>query len=385
VIQAAIQRAQKTLFDQNFVPWKFHPRNSDFEPATSGKKNITSITLSQTGTDSPNVLKPLAGEVDESYTLTVSDAGEVVIEAASSIGLSHGLTSFTQLFYKHSNGGIYTPYAPVSIKDAPKFEHRGINMDVARNWFATSDIKRMIDAAGFNKFNRFHLHITDGQSWPLEIPAIPELSAKGAYRSDLTYSPAQMRDIQYYGALQGVQVYLEIDMPGHTSSIWYSNPDLIASFNKQPDWNTYAAEPPSGTLKLNSPKVNSFLNTLLGDLLPRLSTYSTYFHTGGDEVNVNAYLNDETVKSNDTAVLQPYMQKFVDRNHNQVRAAGFTPIVWEEMLLTWNVTLGDDVIVQTWQSDDAVVQTVAKGHKALAGNYNYWVRSCYLPSTYKSI
>jgi hexosaminidase len=367
------------------VPWKFHPRNSDFEPATCCKTNVTSITLTQTGTDSPNVLKPLAGEVDESYTLTVSKEGEVLIQAPSSIGLSHGLTSFTQLFYKHSKGGTYTPYAPVSVKDAPKFQHRGINMDVARNWFATSDIKRMIDAAGFNKFNRFHLHITDGQSWPLEIPAIPELSAKGAYRSDLTYSPAQMRDIQYYGALQGVQVYLEIDMPGHTSSIWYSNPDLIASFNKQPDWNTYAAEPPSGTLKLNSPKVYSFLNTLLGDLLPRLSSYSAYFHTGGDEVNVNAYLNDETVKSNDTAVIQPYMQKFVDRNHQQVRAAGFTPIVWEEMLLTWNVTLGDDVIVQTWQSDEAVAQTVAMGHKALAGNYNYWVRACSFPSSYNSI
>jgi hexosaminidase len=246
-------------------------------------------------------------------------------------------------------------------------------MDVARNWFATSDIKRMIDAAGYTKFNRFHLHVTDAQSWPLEIPAIPELAAKGAYRSDLTYSPAQVRDIQYYGALQGVQVYLEIDMPGHTSSIWYSNPDLIASFNKQPDWNTYAAEPPSGTLKLNSTKVNTFLNTLLNDLLPRLSSYSAYFHTGGDEVNLNAYLNDETIRSNNSAVIQPYMQKFVDRNHAQVRAAGFTPIVWEEMLLTWNVTLGDDVIVQSWQSDEAVAQIVAKGHKVMTGNYNYWV------------
>lgn len=373
MVQAAIQRTQRTLFDQNFVPWKFHTRNSDFEPSTTNTKNITSITLTVSKGESPNVLKPLAGEVDETYTLKISQAGAVEIEAPSTIGLVHGLTTFTQLFYKHSKGGVYTPFAPVSIKDGPKFAHRGINMDVARNWFSTADIKRMIDAAGYNKMNRFHLHITDSQSWPLEIPALPTLAAKGAYRSDLTYSPAQLRDLQYYGALQGVEVYLEIDMPGHTSSIWYSNPDLIASFNKQPDWNTYAAEPPSGTLKLNSSKVNDFLNTLLGDLLPRVKSYSAYFHTGGDEVNVNAYLNDDTVKSNNTAVLQPLMQKFVDRNHKQVRDNGLTPIVWEEMLLTWNVTLGKDVLVQTWQSDEAVAQTVAQGHKALVGNYNYWV------------
>lgn len=67
------------------------------------------------------------------------------------------------------------------------------------------------------------------------------------------------------------------------------------------------------------------------------------------------------------------MQAFIDRNHAQVRAAGLTPIVWEEMLLQWNLTLGSDVVVQTWQSDDAVAQTVALGHKALVGNYNYWV------------
>jgi len=67
------------------------------------------------------------------------------------------------------------------------------------------------------------------------------------------------------------------------------------------------------------------------------------------------------------------MQKFVDRNHDQVRAAGMTPIVWEETLLQWNVSLGSDVVVQTWQSDDAVLQTVQQGHKALVGNYQYWV------------
>jgi hexosaminidase len=44
------------------------------------------------------------------------------------------------------------------------------------------------------------------------------------------------------------------------------------------------------------------------------------------------------------------------------------------MLLTWSLTLGPDVLVQTWQSDAAVAASVAKGHKTVAGNYNYWVR-----------
>lgn len=374
IINTAISDTLDTLFNKNFVPWKFHPRNSNYQPPSNGSGiYIKTVTLRQNGIDSSNITKPLDGSLDESYTLTVTEEGEVTVTGASAIGLAYGLNTFTQLFYKHTDGGVYTSLAPVQITDAPKFVHRGLNMDVARSYYAPSDILRTIDALAYNKFNRLHVHVTDSQSWPLEIPALPELARKGAYEVGLSYSPATVRQIQEYGALRGVEVYLEIDMPGHTSSIAFSHPELIAAFNVQPNWDTYAAEPPSGTLKLNSSAVSTFLHTLFDDLLPRIAPYTAYFHTGGDEVNVNAYNLDDTVRSNDTAVLQPLMQAFVDRNHDQVRAAGLTPIVWEEMLLTWNLTLGSDVVVQTWQSDEAVAQTVSQGHKALAGNYNYWV------------
>jgi hexosaminidase len=331
--------------------------------------------LHQTALDPSNIANPHDGDIDESYSLDVTASGDVTITGASSFGIAHGLTTFTQLFYQTYAGSVYTTLAPVSITDAPLFPHRGMNMDLSRNWFAMSDIERMIDALAYNKFNRMHLHITDSQSWPLQIPSLPDLAAKGAYRSDLTYSPAQIQQIQYYGFLQGVSVYLEIDSPGHSASIAYAYPDLIASFNIQPDWDDYAAEPPSGTLKLNSSAVYDFMNTLYGDLLSRISPWSAYFHSGGDEVNQNAYLNDDTVRSNDTSVLQPLIQKFVNRNHDQIRANGMTPVVWEEMLLTWNLTLGSDVIVQTWESDESVASTTAQGHYALAGNYNFWVSS----------
>ena len=292
----------------------------------------------------------------------------------SSIGILHALETFTQLFYQHSNNaGVYTPYAPVAITDSPKFAHRGLNLDVARNFYNPSDVMRTIDALSWNKFNRLHLHLTDAQSWPVDIPALPELSAQGAYMRGLSYSPSTLAEIQQYGSDRGVEVIIEIDMPGHTSSIGLSHPELITAFNIQPDWSTYSAEPPSGQLKLNNSAVYAFLDKLWADFLPRVYPYSSYFHTGGDEVNVNAYLLDENVRSNESAVLQPLLQMFIDYNHAKVRAAGLTPIVWEEQLLQWNLTLGSDVVVQTWQSSEAVAETVAKGHKALVGSYEYWV------------
>jgi hexosaminidase len=374
IIQYAMSSTWKTIFEHNFHPWKFHPRDWAEPTPEQHITCISGIYLKLLSPDPPNISKPLAGEVDESYSLTLTTDGKATIAANSSIGISHGLTSFTQLFYAHSDGQhVYTPLTPLTIHDAPKFQHRGINLDVSRNWFAVPDIKRQIDALAYNKMNRLHLHITDAQSWPLVIPALPDLAKKAAYRPDLVYTVEDFRGIQRYAALKGVEVITEIDMPGHTSSIHYSYPDLIAAFNRQPDWNTYCAEPPCGTLKLNSSAVYDFLDRLFDDLLPRVAPYSAYFHTGGDEVNKNSYLLDDTVQSNDSAILQPLMQIFIDRNHAQVRAAGLTPVVWEEMLLDWNLTLGSDVVVQSWQSDEAVARIVEKGYKALVGNYKYWV------------
>lgn len=329
--------------------------------------------MRQNGPDPVNILKALDGELDESYSLAITVDSQATITSLTTIGILRALETLNQLFYQHSGGGIYTPSAPVYIEDVPKFAHRGLNLDVSRNYYAPSDIMRTIDALSWNKFNHLHLHATDSQSWPLEIPALPELVRNGVYKEGLSYSPGIIAEIQEYGAYRGVQVSIEIDMPGHTSSIGLAYPDLIAAFNVQPEWNTYSAEPPTGQLKLNSSSVYKFLDTLWSDLLPRVSPYTAYFHTGGDEVNANVYLLDEGVKSNDSTVIQPLLQQFVDYNHQRVRIAGLTPIVWEEQLLTWNLTLGSDVVIQTWMGDDSLAQTVAKGHKALFGNYNYWV------------
>lgn len=378
IVIAATERTKQRLFLDKFIPWKFHPHNSLFEPSLNSTRTfIRNVYVTQNGADPINAFKALDEQVDESYSLNIIESGQAYITAKTSYGLLHGLDTFSQLFYQHSSdSGVYTPYAPVTIKDKPKFPHRGLNLDVARSFIPKADIERTIEALALNKFNRLHLHVTDSQSWPLEIPALPDLVGKGAYATGLSYSPKDLEDIQLHGVTYGVQIILEIDTPGHTASIALAYPELITAFNIQPDWATYANEPPSGQFKLNSPEVYQFLEKLWGDLLPRVSLYSSYFHTGGDELNVNAYNLDETVRSNASEVIQPRLQDFVDFNHAKLRDAGLTPIVWEEMLLTWNLTLGKDVIVQTWVSDEAVAQSVAKGHKTLAGNYNYWYLDC---------
>lgn len=146
---------------------------------------------------------------------------------------------------------------------------------------------------------------------PLEIPSLPELAQRGAYGEGLWYSAKDLSEMLDYAAARGIQAFIEIDMPGHTNSIAYSHPDLIAASNIQPNWVTYANQPPSGQLKLNNSDVQSFVTSILADILPRTESSSNYFHSGGDEVNKNVYLLDPGINSNLTNVIQPYLQDFV--------------------------------------------------------------------------
>lgn len=386
VVEAAVKRAKETIFNEEFVPWKFHPRNTiqEHEPAPRGvaKTYLKTLAITQTGTDDPSTFKPLAGKVDESYNLTISTDGAASLIAASSTGILRGLESFTQLWYLHSRGkavGYYMNTAPISIQDAPHWKHRGLNLDLSRNWMGKEQVFRQIDALAWNKFNRLHIHMTDAQSWPMDIPSMPELSEKGAYQTGLSYTPQDMEDFHTYAIYRGVEIYIEFDMPGHTSSIAYSHPELITAFRAEP-WDYYCAEPPCGALKLNSTPVYDFLEQLWNDVLPRLSPYTAYFHTGGDEVNRQDFMLDETVRSNETEVLRPLLQKFVDFNHKKVRENGLVPVVWEEMALEpWNLELGKDVIVQTWQTDEALFNATRDGYQALFGNYNFWVSKPHPP------
>ncbi len=313
IVQAAFERAVKTIREDKFVPWKFHPRNQldQYEPQPRGSKRIKLRTLeiTQTTADTPDTFKPLAGAVDESYNFTLGTDGKAELTAVSSTGVLRGLDTFTQLWYLHSNRGegVYCNQAPISIRDAPRFQHRGLNLDLARSWIPREQVFRQIDALAWNKFNRLHIHMTDAQSWPMDVPSLPKLGREGAYAKGLSYTPQDVEDFHIYATMRGVELIIEFDMPGHTSSIAYSYPELITAFRAEP-WDYYCAEPPCGALKLNSSKVYDFLDKLWADVLPRLSPYSAYFHTGGDEVNKNDFKLDETVGSNDIEVIRPFLQ-----------------------------------------------------------------------------
>ncbi|KAL9622217.1 MAG: hypothetical protein Q9160_003400 [Pyrenula sp. 1 TL-2023] len=380
ILQGAFDEMMKALFNRPFIPRKFHPRNSTFEPAIDGTDRVILETFTVQILNDAGLFQDLGLSsliINEAYTLTVSRQGVARMTATSAAGGIHALRTFEQLFYGHtkSTGLLYSPFAPIRIVDGPKFDHRGLNLDIARSPIPPQDVLRVIDTMSSTKLNRLHIHASDAQSWPLEIPSLPKLAEYGVYDPSQIWTVDDLRNVQRHGKSRGVEVYIEIDVPGHTTSVSHAYPDLITAAFKEP-WHKYAEEPPSGQLKLDSAEVFSFLTTLFSDLLPRTSPYSPFIHFGGDELNRNAYLFEPALNTSSKSILRPLVQRLISHVLSLASQHSVTPILWEEMLLEWNLTLPSNLIIQTWRSNAAVLPILDSGHRVLFGANSHWYLDC---------
>jgi len=108
----------------------------------------------------------------EGYQLNVNGNG-IVIQANSNAGLFYGWQTLQQIMpsaiyakTKQANTDWQIPY--VSIIDKPRFEWRGMMLDVSRHFFSKEEVKVFIDDMARYKYNRFHWHLTDDQDGELK-------------------------------------------------------------------------------------------------------------------------------------------------------------------------------------------------------------------------
>ncbi|KAF8073498.1 glycoside hydrolase superfamily [Lyophyllum atratum] len=298
------------------------------DTAALGKAHtLPSLSISLLNSATPRSIAVEAvlpiGTRSEGYSLTVpSDGTAAALTANSTLGLFRGLTTFGQLWY--DVGGVtYTYQAPVKIvNDVPAYPYRGFMLDTARNFFPVADIKRTLDAMSWVKINTFHWHVTDSQSFPLVIPAFPELAAKGAYSSSEIYSTADVKDIVSYAGA-------EIDTPGHTAVIAASHPEHIAC-NQASPWTEFANEPPAGQLRLASAATTNFTAQMISSIAKTLP--STLFSTGGDELNMNCYAKDSQTQadlSSSGRTFEQALNTFTQASHKALIDLGKTPVIWE--------------------------------------------------------
>jgi hexosaminidase len=296
----------------------------------------------------------------EGYRLKVTAEG-VTLDADGPLGVLRGLATLRQLIAVNPPGAAL-PF--VTIDDAPRFVWRGVLIDTARHFMTLETVKRQIDAMERVKLNVLHFHLSDDQGFRIESSRYPRLQASGDGQH---YTQAQIRELVAYAADRGVRIVPEFDVPGHTRAIARAYPDLALAPLKPA--NAFAAQ--DRALDPTKEETYRFLDGLfaeMGGLFP-----DAYFHAGGDEVSDAVWLDHPHVQAfmkakglGSKAALEGY---FHTRVAAILRKHGKTMIGWEEVAATGVVP--KDVVVQAWQTSNATVASVAKGHRTIvsAGYY----------------
>ena len=285
---------------------------------------LTSIVVQVlNGTATPSL------SANESYTLEVG-AGQAVL-TGEPLGCMQGLTTFLQLLVNR------TAPASCSVADAPAFPYRAFMVDTARYFFSAEFVMRIIDGMALNKLNVLHWHITDSQSFPLEVPSWPQLSTAGAFvphsflcaASRCTYTVDEVRSVAAYGLQRGIRVLIETDTPGHCFA-WGKGYPGIAVDGCLGLWNS-----DSIPLDPSNATAREVVRGVMSDVMS-LTADEAYF-IGGDEIDLKCWEDTPHIRawlqSQSLTAAEAYAQMVAEAASNAA-AGGRYAMAWEDVLAT---------------------------------------------------
>ena len=295
---------------------------------------------------------------NSSYELEVTPDG-IGVTAGDLAGAQNALQTLRQLLDPENYRAATDATSPwqiplVRISDEPRFEWRGVLLDVARHFMPVAGVLRFIDQAAVHKLNRILLHLTDDQGWRVEIDAYPKLTEVGAWRTNTMhgnwrkpvddhrphggfYTKAQLREIVAYARQRGITVVPEINVPGHTQAVVASYPELgVKDSNTQSPTSVAVLTSWGFSQQTIAPTTAAveFFTTVLTEVLEVFD--SPWICLGGDEVVTRHWVGDPRLVAQaaqlglqDPGDLQYW---FLRQLSEFVVAQGRTPMFWDEAL-----------------------------------------------------
>ncbi|WP_299231732.1 family 20 glycosylhydrolase [uncultured Bacteroides sp.] len=331
----------------------------------------------------------------------VSTSDEVTISGNSYAGVIYGIATLRQLLpyqieSKKVVEDIDWTIPTVNIDDTPRFQWRGLMLDVSRHFYDIDEVKELLDLMALYKMNKFHWHLTDDQDWRIEIKKYPMLTKKGAWRkynshdktcmslarqNDNTdylipeektiimdgdtlyggfYTQNDIKDIVSYAQVRGIDVIPEIDMPGHMLAA-VSNYDGVSCF-KTTGWGQTFSSP----VCPGKDSALEFCKNVYSEIIP-LFPYK-YIHIGGDEVEKTNWKKcpdcQKRIRENNLKSEEELQSWFIHEMEAFFNSKGKEMIGWDEIL---EGGLSKTATVMWWRSwvKDAPEKTTSQGNNII--------------------
>lgn len=338
----------------------------------------------------------------DTYNLSVNENG-ITINGNSSAGVFYGIQSLIQLLPTTKSSILKVP--AVTIVDYPRFDYRGMHLDVSRHFFDVAFVKKYIDYLALHKMNYFHWHLTDDHGWRVEIKKYPKLTEVGAWRdgsiiglwpgkgnegikyqvlpnevkitpSDAViktdgirhggfYTQEEIKDVVAYAAKRYITIIPEIEMPAHSMAVLAAYPELGTEPNKKYEVaQTWGMMNKYNNVFAPTEKTFKFLEDVLTEVIALFP--SQYIHIGGDEASKvwwrQSLATQQMMKANnlkDESALQSY---FIQRIEKFVNSKGKTIIGWDEIL---DGGLAPNAIVMSWRGEKGGIAAAKENHKVI--------------------
>ena len=333
-----------------------------------------------------------AMEGQEHYILEINREG-IVLTGASEAALFWGVQTLDQLLLGDGENTSRRRMSCVRIDDAPRFAYRALMLDPARHFLPIADVKRYIDQMLCYKYNVLQLHLTDDQGWRVEIKKYPQLTEKGAFRSEKGgaqgpdngfYTQEELRELIAYAARRHVEIVPEMDMPGHTVALLTAFPELRCELADTVQW--VLGKTDNQMMCAACEKTYEVCENILTEMASLFP--SSRIHLGGDE----AAIEKNWVKCTRCRALmerkgytQPaqLMGHFFSHIIACVREKGKTPVLWCELDNIWMpaheylFNYPQDVTLVTWRNGltpKCMELTAASGNRLIMapGEYTYF-------------
>lgn len=343
-------------------------------------KNNTNPLLADTATAIIELTTTGADSLpQEGYHLSITPKKITVI--GRDAGLFYGVQSLIQLLADTKTTGVATLNC-MEIEDYPRFNYRGMHLDVARHFFPASFIREYLDLLAAYKINTFHWHLTDDQGWRIEIKKYPKLTEIGSVRAQTLvgnynrklpkkydntphggfYTQEEIKEIVKYAADRYITIVPEIEMPGHSTAALAAYPE----FSCNPKKTQKVAETWHVFNGVYNPTEETF--HFLEDVLTEVMALfpGKYIHIGGDEVPKSNWRNSKyaqnlirKLKLKNEHGLQSY---FVERIEKFLNENGRSIIGWDEIL---EGGLAPNATVMSWRGEAGGIAAAKMSHNVI--------------------
>ena len=277
-----------------------------------------------------------ANMVKEGYTMIISP-DTIRIEASDEAGVFYAKQTLKQW-------GDTIPCGRVT--DYPDLPHRGIMLDVVRNYYPVDSIYRILDMMAYHKLNVLHFHISDDEAWRLEISGLPQLidiGSKRGYTTDESDCLLPMYcggwdpeapttangyitrekyiELLKYAGERHIRVIPEIDMPGHMRAAKKAMGKLLTDSAFDARVYKSAQNYTDNVIDVSKPYAVEFIDHVVTEIVKMHEEAGhplTIFNIGGDEVPSGALTKEEH-------------QAFIDAVLEILKRYNLQPMGWEEI------------------------------------------------------